>query len=69
MDNFHRDIDIVVDHMPENEAERDYFKQIMLHIDFDDIYDIMNVTRALAQCIKVMANILLRNLKLDNGSK
>jgi|MDSZ01.1.fsa_nt_gb hypothetical protein len=67
MDIHHRDIKIAEEHMPTNPAEAEYFKRILLTIDYDDFYDIMNVMRALAQCIKVMTKVMMR--ALDNRYK
>ena len=43
MDIHHRDIKIAEEHLPTNPAEAEYFKRILLTIDYDDFYDIMNV--------------------------
>ena len=58
----HQDFDIINDHMPRNQAEASYFKGIIRTLDFDDFYDILNIIRALASVMKVMAKIMVRNL-------
>ena len=58
----HQDFDIINDHMPRNQAEAFYFKGIIRTLDFDDLYDILNIIRALSTVMKVMSKIIVRNL-------
>jgi hypothetical protein len=57
----HKDLDIVRKNLPGTGPQANYYKQILLHIDFDDQHDIYNLILGLTAVTKTMMDILVRN--------